>query len=67
MAGEGKEIVETVILPDCENDKGEDNGITDMPPILSHSEAFMHLINKPMMAEGTKRLLSFFSSATCSL
>ena len=42
-AGEGEEIVETVILPDCEDDENDDDGIADAPPVPSHSEAFTAL------------------------
>ena len=41
--GEGKEIVETVTLPDCKENEEYDDGITDVPPVPSHSEAFTPL------------------------
>ena len=38
-AGEGKETVETVTVLDYKDDVEDDNGITDEPPVHSHSEA----------------------------
>ena len=52
MAGEGKEIVETVTLSDCKDNVEDDNGIADARPVSSHSEAYS-LINKLMMVGGT--------------
>ena len=37
-----EEIVKTVTLPDCA-DNEEDDGITDTPPVPSHSKAFATL------------------------
>ena len=36
----GKEIEETVTLPDCTDDVEDDNGVTDAPPVPSHSKAY---------------------------
>ena len=53
MAGEGKEIIETVTLPDCKDDVEDNNGITDAPLMPSHSEAY-GLINKLTMVGGIR-------------
>ena len=61
-ADEGKEIVETVTLPDCKDDV-EDNSIADAPPMPSHNEAY-GLINKLAMVGGTRQLRSRSSAAS---
>ena len=53
MAAKGKEKVETMTLPDCKDDVEDNNGITDMPPVPSHSEAY-RLINKLTVAGDTR-------------
>ena len=53
MADEGKEIVETVTLPDCKDDVEDDDGNVDEPPVPSHSEAY-GLINKLTMVGSTR-------------
>ena len=52
-AGEGKEMVETVTLPDCKDDVEDDDGLADVPPVPSHSEAY-GLISKLTMAGATR-------------
>ena len=52
-AGKGKEIVEIMTLLDCKDDVEDDNGITAVPPMPSHSEAY-RLTNKLTMAGGTR-------------
>ena len=54
-------MVETVTLPDCKDDVENDDGIVDVPPVPSHSEAY-GLINKLTMVGGI-RWLWFRSSA----
>ena len=53
MAEEGKEIVETVTLPDCQDDVEDDDGIADEPPVPSDSKVYS-LINKLTMVGGTR-------------
>ena len=53
MAGEGKEIVVSVTLPNCMDNVEDDECIPDMPPVPSHSKAY-NLINKLTMVGGTK-------------
>ena len=53
MDDKGKEIVEAVTLPDCKDDVENDDGITDVPPVPSHNEAY-GLINKLTMVGGTR-------------
>ena len=48
MADKEKELVEIVTLPDCKNNVKDDDGITDVPPVPSHSKAYGR-INKLMM------------------
>ena len=62
-AGEGKEIVEIVTLPDCKDDVEDHDCITDSPPVPFHSEAYS-LINKLMMVGSTKWLQCRFSAAS---
>ena len=40
MSGEGKKIVETVTLPDCEDNVEDDDGIADTPPVPGISKAY---------------------------
>ena len=53
MDDEGKEIVETVTLPDCKDNVEDDNGIADPPPLPSQSKAY-GLINQASMVGGTR-------------
>ena len=46
-------IVETVTLLDYKDNVEDDDGIVDVPPVSSYSEAYS-LINKLTMAEGTR-------------
>ena len=50
-ADEGKEIVETVTLPDCKDDVEDDDGIADAPPVPSHSEARLRSRSSAATAE----------------
>ena len=50
-------------LPDCKDNIEDNDGITDKPPLPSHSEAYS-LINKLTMDGGIKWLLSHLSAAT---
>ena len=62
-ASEGKEIVETVTLRHCKDNVEDDDGITDVPPMPSHSEAYS-LINQLTMAGGARQLRSLFSAVS---
>ena len=44
---------EIVTVPDCKNDVKDDDGIADVPPVPSHSEAY-GLISKLMIGGGTR-------------
>ena len=52
-AVKGKEIVDTVALPDCNDDVEDDEGIADVPRVPSHNEAYI-LINKLTMVGGAR-------------
>ena len=52
-ADEGKELVETVTLPDCKDDVEDDDDITDMPRVPSNST--YGLINKLKMVGRTSK------------
>ena len=53
MADEGKEVIETVTLPDGKDNVEDNDGIADVPPVPSHSEGYS-LINNLMMLGGTR-------------
>ena len=63
MAGEGKEIIETVTSPDCKDDVEDDDGIADAPPVPPHNEAYGH-IDKLAIVGGTTLLWSSSSVAS---
>ena len=63
MADLGKEIVQTVTLPNCTDDVEDDNGIADAPLVPSNSEAYGQ-INKLTKVGGTRSLQSCSSAAS---